>query len=219
MASAAKGGTAAGTAPTSSRTAARIDAILDATMELLREVGYDRLTIDAVVVRAAASKTTIYRRWPDKRALVCAALLARSTGHPDLPADARTLRADLLALLGLMAQLATTEDATAFASLLAASRTDPVIAEALQVAALQRRRADCRDIVQRAIGRGELHDSGLAVVLFDLAIGQIIVRFLLGDGTFTETEQAEFVDAVLIPVLTTPATQTRTREDNHHGHS
>lgn len=174
-------------------------------MDLLREVGYDQLTIDAVVVRAAASKTTIYRRWPDKRALVCAALLARSTGHPDLPSDAKTLREDLLALVGLMVHLATAEDARAFASLLAAGQADPVIAQALQVTALDRRRADCRDIVQRAIGRGELCDSGLATLLFDLTIGQIIVRFLLGDGTFTETEQAEFVDTVLIPVLTTPA--------------
>lgn len=188
-------------------------------MELLREVGYDQLTIDAVVVRAAASKATIYRRWPDKRALVRAALLARSTGHPDLPSDAKTLRADLLALVGLMAQIATTEDATAFASLLAAGQTDPVIAEALQVSALEKRRADCRDVVQRAIGRGELPDSGAAALLFDLTIGQIIVRFLLGDGTFTETEQVTFVDTVLIPVLTAPAAQTRAREDNHHGHS
>ena len=205
--------------PASSRAAARIDAILGATMELLGEVGYDRLTIDAVVSRAAASKTTIYRRWPDKRALVCAALHARSTGHPDLPSGATTLRADLLALVVLMARLAATEDATAFASLLAAGRTDPVIAEALQVTALARRRADCRDIVQRAIGRGELHDSRSAALLFDLTIGQIIVRFLLGDGTFTETEQAEFVDTVLIPVLTTSAAQTRAGEDNHHGRS
>ena len=40
----------------------REDEILDATLELLLEVGYDRLTLDAVARRARASKATLYRR-------------------------------------------------------------------------------------------------------------------------------------------------------------
>ncbi len=45
------------------RAQAREDAILLAAMSLLGEVGYDRMTIDAVAERARASKATIYRRW------------------------------------------------------------------------------------------------------------------------------------------------------------
>ena len=44
----------------------REDEILDATLTLLFEVGYDRLTIDAVARRARASKATLYRRWDTK---------------------------------------------------------------------------------------------------------------------------------------------------------
>ena len=36
--------------------------ILDAALEVLSEVGYDRLTMDAVAQRAKASKATLYRR-------------------------------------------------------------------------------------------------------------------------------------------------------------
>ena len=45
-------------------------AICDATLALLAEVGYDRMSMDAVAARAKASKATIYRRWPGKQELV-----------------------------------------------------------------------------------------------------------------------------------------------------
>src|SRR3954452_9125622 len=48
--------------------------ILEATLDVLGEVGYDRLTIDAVAAKARASKATVYRRWPDKAALVVDAM-------------------------------------------------------------------------------------------------------------------------------------------------
>ena len=44
--------------------------ILDAALEVLADVGYDRLTMDAVAQRAKASKATLYRRWNGKVSLV-----------------------------------------------------------------------------------------------------------------------------------------------------
>lgn len=188
-------------APARSRGASRAAAILDATLRLLGEVGYDQLTIDAVAARAGSSKTTIYRRWPDKSALVCAALIAASERHPDLPSGATSLREDLLVLIGLMATLGATEDPGAFASLLAAAQKDPAIAATVRVTALEPRRRDCRDLIQRAIGRGELRDPRLGTVLFDLAIGQTMVNFVLQSVGFDEPGQADFVDNTLIPAL------------------
>lgn len=185
-----------------SRGARRAAAILDATLQLLGEVGYDQLTIDAVATRAGSSKTTIYRRWPDKSALVCAALIDASERHPDLPVGATNLRDDLLVLISLMVKLGTSEDPGAFASLLAAAQKDRAIAEAVRVTALEPRRRDCRDVIQRAIGRGELRDPRLATILFEAAIGQIMVRFLLQSDGFDEPSQIDFVDKTLIPALT-----------------
>ena len=51
--------------------------ILEAALEVLADVGYDRLTMDAVATRARASKATLYRRWNTKVGLVIDALLSR----------------------------------------------------------------------------------------------------------------------------------------------
>ena len=199
------------------RGASRVAAIVEATLQLLSEVGYDALTIDAVAARAGSSKTTIYRRWPDKSALVCAALIAASQRHPDLPSGAKSLRDDLLALIDVMAKLAAIEDPGAFASLLAAAQKVPAIAEAVRVTALEPRRRDCRDVIQRAIGRGELRDPRLATTLFELAIGQIMVRYVLAADGFDEPSQADFVDNTIIPALKTHDTNIDS-EDVHGGH-
>ena len=51
--------------------------ILDATLDVLAEVGYDRLTMDAVATAARASKATLYRRWNSKVSLIIEALLSQ----------------------------------------------------------------------------------------------------------------------------------------------
>src|SRR3954470_22028186 len=69
--------------------------ILDAAIEVLADVGYDRLTMDAVAQRAKASKATLYRRWTSKAKLVVEAL-AQQKNTPEIP-DTGDLRSDLVA--------------------------------------------------------------------------------------------------------------------------
>jgi len=59
------------------RDASRDTAILEAALALVGELGYDRVSMDAVAARARASKATIYRRWSSKGALVSAAVRCR----------------------------------------------------------------------------------------------------------------------------------------------
>jgi len=58
-------------------------AIREAALDLLSEIGYDRLTMDAVAARAHASKATIYRRWQGKAALVVDALNCSKGSMPE----------------------------------------------------------------------------------------------------------------------------------------
>jgi len=54
------------------------DEILTVAAAMLRELGYGTLTVDAVAERAGVAKTTVYRRWPTKSALVLAAIAPAS---------------------------------------------------------------------------------------------------------------------------------------------
>ena len=66
------------------------------TLEVLAELGYDKLTLDAVAARARASKATLYRRWSSKAELVAEALAAMKQ-HPELP-DTGSLAGDFAVL-------------------------------------------------------------------------------------------------------------------------
>jgi AcrR family transcriptional regulator len=58
----------------SRRSARAHQAILTATTEMLTEVGYGALTIEGIAARAGVGKTTVYRWWPTKGALVIEAI-------------------------------------------------------------------------------------------------------------------------------------------------
>lgn len=63
----------------------RIDsAVLSATLELLEEVGYNRLTIPRVAARAGATPPSVYRRFPTKVELVYEAVFAAPSAE-ELP--------------------------------------------------------------------------------------------------------------------------------------
>lgn len=50
------------------------DEILAVTLAMLRESGYGALTVDTIAELSGVAKTTLYRRWPSKSALVAAAI-------------------------------------------------------------------------------------------------------------------------------------------------
>lgn len=60
------------------------ETILAAARALLDEAGYAAFNVDVIAERTGIAKTTIYRRWPAKGALVAAALdSTSSTTDPD----------------------------------------------------------------------------------------------------------------------------------------
>src|SRR5947207_78275 len=57
--------------------------ILQAAVEELAEVGYGAFTIESVAARAGVGKSTIYRHWPDKLALLAPIFYRRlMSGEP-----------------------------------------------------------------------------------------------------------------------------------------
>lgn len=73
--------------------------ILGIALDVLREKGYRDLTVDVVAERAGVAKTTVYRRWPSKGALVAAAIAPLA---PMESVDAEVVLRDICATLQLI---------------------------------------------------------------------------------------------------------------------
>src|SRR6202789_3532248 len=91
-------------------------------MELVVEIGYDRITMDAVATRAQASKATMYRRWPGKAELIAEGLRRRCDGEAECLPDTGSLRGDLAAAVAQMAEGLAGDQAPLFLGLLEAAR-------------------------------------------------------------------------------------------------
>ncbi|MFF3605939.1 TetR/AcrR family transcriptional regulator [Streptomyces sp. NPDC002463] len=70
------------------------EAIMRTTLELGQELGYAKLSIEAIASRAGVGKHTVYRRWPSKGALLLDSLLSLSESALDYP-DTGDVVADL----------------------------------------------------------------------------------------------------------------------------
>jgi len=187
------------------RGAARETAILQATLELLAESGYDQLTIDAVAARARCSKATIYRRWPDKAALVITAV-RRHAGQPATAApDTGGLRSDLLAALQVMRSGLSGQDAALILGLLGAMHRDPELASTVREQVLQAKREVFGAVIARAAARGDVPASADGALLAEISSAVLFSRLLVTGEPLDDAFTQHLVDAVLLPALGQPA--------------
>ncbi|WP_433854400.1 TetR/AcrR family transcriptional regulator [Streptomyces kronopolitis] len=152
--------------------------IFDATLELLAEKGYEGLTIEGAAQRSGVNKTTIYRWWPSKGALLGAALLGAR--RLDLaPPDTGSLQGDLEALLHTITTLLTTPPASGIAvSVLGAATHSAELAAHVKDFFADRMAREA-PLFTRAVARGELAADTDPVLLVDLLAGAAWVRVVL----------------------------------------
>ena len=191
--------------------AGRDAAICDATLALLAEVGYDRMSMDAVAARARASKATIYRRWPGKHELVLDALRSRHE-HPYVAADTGSLRGDLTATLRTMAEHAGAQDAELMAGVLRAMRCTPELGDCMRDQVLESKSAAVRTVVERAVARGELPPDADARLAHEVAGALWVQRVLVVGGPVDDAFISHVVDDVLIPLLTGSTSTSKSQE-------
>jgi AcrR family transcriptional regulator len=165
------------------------EAILTATRELLLEVGYQGLSIDAVAVRAEVGKPTIYRRYPNKAALVFEAVFGKTKTRsvPDTGALVSDLRE---AYSWAVDEFAAPEARAALPGLVADVAANPAVAELVRGLVVEPEYARVRAALERAQLRGEIHpdaDLTLAIDAFTgTALGRVLVLNRPVDHTFGE---------------------------------
>jgi AcrR family transcriptional regulator len=172
--------------------------ILDAALRSLVEAGYAGTSIEGVAVRAGVGKTTIYRRWESKEALVTAALRTLNE-EIDLP-DTGSVRDDLRLLLEQFARNTLSSAIwPAFNRAIGASLEAPELMEILLKNLVQPRLRALAGVIERARLRGELRASVDARLLSQVIGGTILVGVIFGlDRTPVQPDARErLIDLLL----------------------
>jgi AcrR family transcriptional regulator len=175
--------------------------IYQAVLSLVREVGYDALTMDEVAARARASKATFYRRWHGKPQLVAAALRQRAPDETEAP-DTGSLAGDLHEIARGLCGSASREELVLLRALCHAERAHPEVADAVDEYKIKPRLEALHTVVDRAIDRGEVAADNPALdVLPHLISGAALARPVL-EHTEADAEYfSHYVDAVVLPAL------------------
>ncbi|MCN0178058.1 TetR/AcrR family transcriptional regulator [Salinispora arenicola] len=175
-------------------------AIRRAVVAELAEVGYGRLSIEAVARRAGVSKAAIYRRWRSKLDLVLD--LVSAVAGRNLPLlDTGSLLGDLEILLHVMARALRHRMALQIIpDLLAEAARTPQIAEKLHQTLEDYQRTIGLAVIGRAVERGELSaatDQRLAV---DLIVGPVYWRLVVA-GTPLRAVEVRRVAEMIVAAL------------------
>ncbi|WP_216896656.1 TetR/AcrR family transcriptional regulator [Nocardia alni] len=174
----------------------------EAALALLAEVGYDRLTMEAVAARTGAAKTTIYRRWPGKAELVVDALNGLK-GDPEI-ADTGSLRQDLRALAESITSAEGHFGARITIGMVNALAHDGELRQVFGNRFIAPRMAGFRTVFERAVARGEMpegHDLDLLAGLFPA----LALQELVNTGELPDTRYAlRLMDEVVYCLATAP---------------
>lgn len=163
---------------------------VQATQALVAECGIDGFTIDGVARRSGVAKTTLYRHFSSANELLVHALDCQ-VQHIPTP-DTGSLVGDLTAQLSTMRDIVNTPgNRRLFIDMAAASAGDPEL-DAVKLAMINERTRPIREIVRRAVERGEIPETDIArsVVLVE---GPFIARMLMSAEPITEDEVEAYV--------------------------
>lgn len=170
--------------------------VQEAVIEQLAAVGFERLSIPNVAIRACVNKTSIYRRWSTKADLV-RAVLEVSMGNGSMAISTGELRRDLVAAAGLAASFVQSPLGTAALGMLFAEGANPDVRE-LAASMLQRQETDGpRELFHLAISRGELPPDADVQLILSAVAGTLMQRAFVEHKRLTKAYCARLVDLVL----------------------
>ena len=172
--------------------------ILAAALDELGAVGYGGFAIESVAARAGVGKSTIYRHWPDKLALIAAAFeQLHETGGPDLSAG--SARDKLARILAHVAAVATASPfGKCLPAMIDAAERDPALRRfhhRFQAAVRQPTIA----LIAAAIADGDFPRHLDAERAAEALLGAIFFRRLMTERPFAPDEVGALLETVIGP--------------------
>jgi AcrR family transcriptional regulator len=169
--------------------------VLEAGLAELVAVGPQAISLEGIARRAGVHKTTLYRRWGTREALLLDAIRTRAATRVPIP-DTGSLREDLLALTrAAIANLSTPEVEAMVRTSAALAPYEQAVA-ALSEAFWHERLVVDGVIVERAIARGEIAEADPADVI-EAVLGPPYFRLLVSRRPITDEFLVATVDLVV----------------------
>ena len=151
------------------------DAILNATRDLLLDVGYAGLSMEAVAARAHISKPTLYLRYPSKGALVFEAVFGRTKAFA-MP-DTGDLLTDLReAYDWAVEEFAAAEARAALPGILAEVSASQELGRLARTTVIEPEYARVHALLERAQRRGEIRTDVDLTLVIDAFLGTALAR-------------------------------------------
>ncbi|MFC5242179.1 TetR/AcrR family transcriptional regulator [Streptomyces atrovirens] len=172
-----------------------------AVLDLLREVGYDAVTMDAVAARTRSSKATLYRQWGGKAELVVRAMRSQKPGGiADI--DTGTLRGDLHAIVGREDDCVMEQNAALMRALAMAVHMNHDLRQAFKELLVEPEMEEFQKMIRRAVDRGEISPDNPALdYMVHMLVGAFATRTLIDDLPPTREFLTSYIDAVVLPAL------------------
>jgi AcrR family transcriptional regulator len=187
---------AAGTAAADGRVQRSRDRVLTTAFELLSRSGVGGFTVDEVARRSGVAKTTIYRQWPSREALVIDAC-SRISAEQEVP-DTGSLEADVTAILANLGRLlGTARWSSVVPSIVDVAERDPEFA-GIHGQIQRGHAAPLREVIERAAARGEIPATADPSTMVSALIGPLYYRRWFS----REPIDAQFVKTIVRNVIT-----------------
>jgi len=159
------------------RSAQSHQAILQATLELLAEVGFAAMSMDAIAARAGVGKTTIYRRYASKEELVADAI--ESIREEIVIPDTGNLQSDIDTLIQNAAQITLNPiGRQTVAMIISSASSNPQFAQIYWTKYLQPRRKAFAVVLERAKARNEIQADLDSDLIFDTMSGIMLYALI-----------------------------------------
>jgi AcrR family transcriptional regulator len=173
-----------------------VEKVREATMAELARVGFPGLTVEGVAKAANVNRTTIYRRWPSKGALLLA-ILEPGLERFDRDPDTGSLGGDLLALMLLMGEIAALPPGQAVHR--AVGSTSDELRELVDTVN-ERALGAFRRAFDRARARGEVGPTDDTEMIAHLAFFGVVLWGETRERTTSEQECRRILRVVLAPL-------------------
>ncbi|GAC1429888.1 MAG: TetR/AcrR family transcriptional regulator [Terriglobales bacterium] len=159
---------------------------------MLKQAGFNDLSIEAIAARAEVGKATVYRWWPNKAALVIDAFVSvvgeelrfRSAGsaknalHEQMRRWTEVFRSPLGRIV---------------ATVIGAGQSEPEILQAFREHWVEPRRREARQMLKKGMENGEIRNDLDPDIILDILYGPLYFRLLVQNAVLT----SEFVESLL----------------------